>query len=104
QTAEGMLEKFHLAFHNNDEMQKGFTQWPVWFGVLVVGLGPALNEELFCRGFLGRGLLGRYGTVGGILLTSLFFGLLHLDPPHVVATFVMGCCLHFTYLMTRSLW
>jgi len=104
QIAEAALDQYHLTFHYNSELQKNFVEWPIWFGVLVVGLGPALSEELFCRGFLGRGLLGRYGTLGGVLLTSLFFGLLHLDPPHVVATFVMGCCLHFTYLMTRSLW
>ena len=32
------------------------------------------------------------------------FGLLHLDPPHVVATAVMGVMLQYAYLTTRSLW
>ncbi len=85
------------------EMMQMVAQWPWWFAVLAVGLGPAVAEELWCRGFLGRGLLGRYGAVVGILLTAFFFGIMHLDPPHVVATMVMGICLHFAYLMTRSL-
>jgi membrane protease YdiL (CAAX protease family) len=88
----------------NKQLTDIFGEWPWWFGVMVIGLGPALSEELFCRGFLGRGLIGRYGPLWGILLTSLFFGILHVDPPHVAATFVMGLGLHFTYLMTRSLW
>jgi membrane protease YdiL (CAAX protease family) len=78
--------------------------WPTWLGVLAIGLGPALSEELWYRGFLGRGLVGRYGPIGGVMITSLFFGIMHVDPPHIVATAVMGILLHFSYLMTRSLW
>jgi uncharacterized protein len=92
------------TFNYQAQMTHMFAEWPVWFAVLAVGLGPALNEELWCRGFLGRGLVGHYGPLCGVLLTSLLFGLAHLDPPHIVATFVMGICLHYVYLMARSLW
>jgi membrane protease YdiL (CAAX protease family) len=75
------------------------------FVVVAVGVGPGVVEELWCRGFLGRGFVGRYGWVGGVGLASLFFGLLHLyPPPYVVVTAVMGACLHFAYLCSRSLW
>lgn len=93
-----------LGIPNIEDMAKMFQQWPVWFGVAVIGLGAAASEELWCRGFLGRGLVGRYGAVRGVLLTSFFFGLLHLDPPHAVFAVVVGVALHFTYLMSRSLW
>jgi membrane protease YdiL (CAAX protease family) len=95
----------HLpSFGYLEELNKFIAELPLGFGVLVIGLGPGVAEELWCRGFLGRGLVARYGYVGGVLLSSLFFGLMHVDPPHVAATFVMGICLHFTYLTTRSLW
>jgi len=84
--------------------QEQTRSWPWWVVVLVVGLGPGVGEELWCRGFLGRGLVGRYGAVAGIPLTAFFFGLLHVDPPHAVAAFTMGLVLHFVYLTTRSLW
>jgi membrane protease YdiL (CAAX protease family) len=75
------------------------------FAVLAVGIGPGLVEELWCRGFLGRGLIARNGWWGGVLLTSLFFGVLHLyPPPHVLVTAAMGACLHFAYIASRSLW
>jgi membrane protease YdiL (CAAX protease family) len=78
--------------------------WPWGLGVLAIGLLPGVGEELWCRGFLGRGLVGRYGYVIGVGMTSLFFGIMHVDPPQVVATAVMGVFLHFSYLTTRSLW
>jgi uncharacterized protein len=75
------------------------------FAVLAIGVGPGVVEELWCRGFLGRGFVGRYGWVVGVGLASLFFGLLHLyPPPYVLVTAAMGIWLHFTYAVSRSLW
>lgn len=85
------------------ELDTLFQHWPMLYGVLAIGLGAGIGEELWCRGFIGRGLVGRYGVWGGVLLTSMLFGLMHLDPPHVVATACMGIALHFVYLTTRSL-
>lgn len=73
--------------------------------VFAVGIMPGLVEELWCRGFLGRGFIHRYGWVGGVALASLFFGVLHLFPPsYVITTAVMGAGLHFAYITSRSLW
>jgi membrane protease YdiL (CAAX protease family) len=75
------------------------------FAVLAIGVGPGIGEELWCRGVLGRGFVGRYGWVVGVALTSLFFGCLHLfPPPYVLLTAVMGVALHFAYATSRSLW
>jgi membrane protease YdiL (CAAX protease family) len=92
------------SFHYQAQLDRLLEGIPWGLAVLVIGLGPAFSEELWCRGFLGRGLVGRYGYVGGVLLSSFLFGILHLDPPHVVATFAMGIMLHLAYLATRSLW
>jgi membrane protease YdiL (CAAX protease family) len=81
-----------------------FGHFPLWLSILAVGVGPGIGEELWCRGFLGRGLVARYGVVGGILLTSFFFGLLHVDPAYALVTACMGIWLHYVYWTTRSLW
>jgi membrane protease YdiL (CAAX protease family) len=91
------------VFEDPEQMARFLGNWSLWFGVLVIGLGPGLSEELWCRGFLGRGLVGNYGPLWGVLLTSLLFGLLHVDLAHAVATAVIGVWLHFVYLMSRSL-
>jgi len=81
-----------------------FDSWPTWMAVLVIGVGPGIGEELWCRGFLGRGLVGRYGVVAGVIATSFFFGAMHGPSiPYIMVTFFMGACLHLIYLATRSI-
>jgi membrane protease YdiL (CAAX protease family) len=77
--------------------------WPMWLGVLLIGLGPGIGEELFFRGFLGRGLVGNHGVFLGVILTSVLFGVVHVEPQQVIYAPVMGIMLHFIYLNTRSL-
>ena len=75
-----------------------------WAIVLLGGcLFPAVGEEIFCRGFLGRGLVAHHGPLWGVVLTSLLFGILHLDPVQAIGAFVLGLALHFAYLTTGSL-
>jgi membrane protease YdiL (CAAX protease family) len=92
------------TFNYQKSLEGMFNLWPAWFGVVLFGIGAGVNEELWFRGFLGRGLVGRYGGFVGVLLTSLLFGLMHMDPPHIVATALMGTALSCIYLWTRSLW
>jgi membrane protease YdiL (CAAX protease family) len=93
-----------LKLPDMEQMIKVFGQWPWPFAVLVIGLGPGVGEELWCRGFLGRGLVGRYGWPLGILFTSFFFGLIHIDPAQGLYAMFVGFFLHYVYRMTRSLW
>jgi membrane protease YdiL (CAAX protease family) len=81
-----------------------FAPWPRWLTVLTVGVGPGVVEEVWCRGFLGRGLCARYGLTAGVILTSVLFGLLHIDPMYAIVTGCMGAYLHFVYLASRSIW
>jgi membrane protease YdiL (CAAX protease family) len=82
-------------------------QYRSWTGFVAIavfgGLFPAVGEELFFRGFLGRGLVARWGRTWGVILTSSLFGLMHLQPLHVVMATLIGLCLHAVYLWTRSL-
>lgn len=87
-----------------EEMMKLIGKWPIGFAVLVIGVGPGIGEELWCRGFLGRGLVGGHGVVLGVLASSFLFGLIHMDPCQGAMAMVMGLWLHFVYLCTRSLW
>jgi membrane protease YdiL (CAAX protease family) len=80
------------------------VQHGLWFTLLVIAVGAAVSEELFCRGFLGRDLVGRYGVPVGVLFTSLIFALLHGNLPQGVFAFFLGCFAHLAYLATRSLW
>lgn len=87
----------------NSEMLVEFaaSPWPLVF--VAACLFPAIGEEIFCRGFLGRGLVAHYGAVRGVFLASLLFGIMHIDPVQSIGAFTLGLGLHFIYLTTRSL-
>jgi uncharacterized protein len=87
-----------------EEMVRVFGTWPWWLAVLVVGLGPAVSEELWCRGLLGLGLFGRNGVVARLLVSAFYFGLLHVDPQQGTMAAVLGLVLYFVLLTTRCFW
>lgn len=76
--------------------------WPLVF--VGACMFPGAGEEIFFRGMLSRGLIGRYGVIAGALLASFFFGLIHMAPAQACATFVIGLVLQTVFLTTRSLW
>lgn len=78
------------------------TPWPL--AILAVAVLPALNEELWCRGFLGHNLGARYAVWPTVFITSFLFGALHLDPRQGTAAALLGVAIHFAYLATRSIW
>jgi membrane protease YdiL (CAAX protease family) len=99
------IEKWMGAKEPTGEMMlESMAQFPLWFCLLVIAVGAAVNEELFCRGYLGRGLVGRYGILTGVLMTSIVFGGIHLNLPQGIWACILGVFLHLAYLATRSLW
>jgi hypothetical protein len=48
------------------------------------------------------GLLSRYRPFTSILVSSLLFGLMHLNPRQFGPTFIAGCFLGWVYLRCRS--
>jgi membrane protease YdiL (CAAX protease family) len=86
-----------------DQVMEMFGKWPWQVGVLLIGLGPGIGEELWFRGFFGRGLVGRYGVVAGVVISSVLFGLIHVEPRQAIVAMVIGVFLHLSYLASRSL-
>jgi membrane protease YdiL (CAAX protease family) len=64
---------------------------------------PGLSEELYCRGFISRGLVARYGIWFGSIFASLLFGIMHLEPIQATSAFVLGLALQYLFMVTRSL-
>lgn len=71
--------------------------------LVLAALLPAISEELFFRGLLGRGLVARYGTWYGVFVTALLFGLLHGEMVRILTALFFGLIVHVVYIATRSL-
>ena len=76
---------------------------PVWFFIVGAILAP-LVEEIFFRGFLFQGFRAKYGWVAGMLVSSVIFGIAHLDPASLIPTFILGCLLSYLYQRSNSIW
>lgn len=70
---------------------------------LLVIVAP-FTEELLFRGIILRGLLGRWNAKRAILVSSLLFALIHLNPWQFVTAMLLGCMLGWVYLRTGSVW
>jgi len=71
---------------------------------LFIAIAPAVTEELFFRGYMQRRLLERWPPWLAILVCSLLFALLHIDPHHVVFAFPLGLWLGVVAWRTGSIW
>lgn len=90
---------------------------PSWFGEVLVDFGefplalvllggclfPAIGEEILFRGFIGRGLVARYGVLIGMIATSVLFGLMHIDPAQAASVMPLGWVFQVVFLSTKSL-
>jgi len=71
--------------------------------LFVVVIGPVL-EELLCRGLILHVLLRRYSPWVAIVISSVLFAVVHLNPWQGVAAFGGGLLLGWIAVETRSLW
>ena len=85
-------------------IQNQASETPYAVLLMIAGVGPAIGEELVFRGVIGRGLIGRWGLLPGVLMTSLLFAVAHGTPAHAVATLPIAVFLHVAYLATGSIW
>jgi membrane protease YdiL (CAAX protease family) len=72
--------------------------------VLAAAVAPGICEEVAFRGFFQPMLHSRFGKHVGIALAATLFAVMHLDPWHLLALFIIGLFLGYLYVWTGSLW
>jgi sodium transport system permease protein len=72
--------------------------WAIW---LIVGVTPAVCEELFFRGFVLSGLR-RAGMVPALMVTAVLFGLAHSSVYRLLPTAFLGFVFGYAVWKTRS--
>ena len=63
-----------------------------------------IAEEIFFRGFVYGGLRGRIGTLGAMLVSTVFFTALHFTLDQFIPIFALGLILAWLYERTGSLY
>jgi uncharacterized protein len=89
-----------------ESIKKAFMDFGSQTGIfaffLMVIAAPIL-EELIFRGIILDGLLKKYSSTKSILISSLLFGLVHLNPWQFVTGLIIGIFSGWVYYRTRSL-
>jgi membrane protease YdiL (CAAX protease family) len=99
---------YEMQQHQQLEMITEYPQLPLRIMIvfLAVIIGPLLEEMLF-RGFIQTSIRSffniRNSAWPAIAASSAFFALMHADPGHWPALFVLGVCLGYSYEKSGSL-
>ncbi len=91
------------AMHSLEPALATIGEAPWWQLILVLGLTPAICEELAFRGFILSGLRRLGNPWAAVGISSVLFGLTHGILQQSLTTMVMGCVLGYLALRTRSL-
>jgi membrane protease YdiL (CAAX protease family) len=71
--------------------------------IIMVGIIPGFTEELLFRGLILDGLMGNYSKRKAIIISSLLFGIIHLNPWQFLAGFIFGLAFAWVCIKTNSL-
>ncbi len=100
--------EYEMQQHQQLELITEYSQLPLRIMIvfLAVVIGPLLEEMLF-RGFIQTSMRSffniRNSAWPAIAASSVFFALMHANPGHWPALFVLGVCLGYSYEKSGSL-
>ena len=87
-----------------EEMMKSLTTGNLLVNLLCVSILAPLCEEWLCRGMVLRGLLARGQKPWlAIVISALFFAVIHMNPWQAVPAFILGLIFGYVYYKTGSL-
>ncbi len=94
-----------------EEALTSLTQGKLWMNLLCVSVFAPLFEEWLCRGMVLRGLLNakkydgsqRFAPVWAIVISAVFFAVIHANPWQAIPAFILGCLFGYVYYRTGSL-
>ena len=85
------------------QVMKELTGGPFWSSFLVVAIFAPIFEEWMCRGMVLRGLLTKMKPVWAIVISALFFAVIHANPWQALNAFLLGLVMGYVYYKTGSL-
>lgn len=76
----------------------------VWFALINIALVPAFAEEFLFRGYILRAFEKSWGIITAIILSSLIFGLFHLQLTNLLPLATLGGMMAVLTWISGSVW
>ncbi len=73
------------------------------FSFITIAFFPSIIEELIFRGIIQRGLVNKYNVKKGIIVSSILFAVIHLNPNQIVPIFLLSLIIGYVYYRTNNL-
>jgi membrane protease YdiL (CAAX protease family) len=71
--------------------------------LILIGIVPAITEEMFFRGVVLNGFKENYSEKKAIVISALLFGIIHLNPWQFVTAFIFGLIAAWICIKTKSI-
>jgi len=71
--------------------------------IFTIAIMAPIFEEMLARGLVLEGFTNRYSATKSVILSAIFFGLIHLNPWQFIGGFISGLFLGYLYYKSRSL-
>lgn len=84
-------------------MAQMMSGMPVWASFICVSIFAPVFEEWLCRGVILRGLLTKMKPVWAIIISALFFAIIHMNPWQGIPAMFFGLVSGYLYYKTGSL-
>jgi len=94
---------FPMAGFLQDMFETILIKQMFFISIILVGIVPAITEEMFFRGVILNGFTANYSNKKAILISALLFGIIHLNPWQFVTAFIIGLILAWVYINTKSI-
>ena len=93
-----------IGYHGAGVSMPSFSNVGFYFlAIFVMAIMPAIGEEIFMRGTVFPGLATR-NIWFGVLMSGLFFSLMHANPVQTVHQFGLGVVLALVVALSGSIW
>ncbi len=80
------------------------SPWELLLNIIVVGVVPAIGEELLFRGIIQRRLQQLISPIAAIWITAVLFSAIHLQFAGFFPRLLLGALLGYLFYWSRSLW
>ncbi|MDX9907827.1 MAG: CPBP family intramembrane glutamic endopeptidase [Mariniphaga sp.] len=109
QALHGVEEWMKTSEENATRLTEGFLKAPgwntLWINVLMIGLLPAIGEELLFRSILIGFLRKHFRSIHWpVVISSLIFSAIHLQFYGFIPRFVLGMILGYLFVWSGSVW
>ena len=97
-----LLQSFGYQYSSNEIVFTGYSG--LLITIILTAVLPAICEEFLHRGVLLNGLIKQFGVRRAILLTSILFGLMHMNVGQFFYASILGWFMAVAALASGSLW